>query len=202
MADYPVSFSIRQPEKFDRAHVVIRLLIVIILSVLAGASGWIPGLVYLGIPVLAAVLISQKGAETYLAEADGTMTRWLRYIVGFYAYLALLTDKLPSEAMEDYLEFRVTPGGNPSTGNALVRIILALPSAIVLALRWIVGIVLGLIAAILILVQESYPAGIYDFLRGLMRWEARLLAYLASLVEEYPPFALDTGETETPAAPA
>jgi hypothetical protein len=195
MTEYPVHFDIRQPEKFDRAHVFIRLLILIILSALAGSFSWV---VYLGVPVLAAILISQKGPERYLAEAEGSITLWLRYIVAFYAYLALLTDKLPNEPTADYMRFEVTPGGSPSTGNAILRIILAIPSLIVLVILWIVGIVLGLIAAIMILVQESYPAGIYSFLRGLLRWEARLLGYMASLVEQYPPFAFDTGE-EAPA---
>jgi hypothetical protein len=96
MTDYPVSFDVRRPEKFDRTQVIIRLLIIVILSILAGAFGWIMGIIYLGIPVLAAVLISQKGQERYLAEADATMTQWLRYLVAFYAYLALLT-RLPNE---------------------------------------------------------------------------------------------------------
>jgi hypothetical protein len=66
----------------------------------------------------------------------------------------------------------------------------------------IVGAILGIIAVIMILVQESYPEGIFNFLRGCMRWEARLLVYLAGLVQEYPPFAFDTGpEPDTPALP-
>jgi hypothetical protein len=32
----------------------------------------------------------------------------------------------------------------------------------------------------------------WRFLFGVVQWEARLLAYLASLVDEYPPFALET----------
>ena len=33
---------------------------------------------------------------------------------------------------------------------------------------------------------------------GVLRWQARLYAYLAGLVDAYPPFALDTGpETST-----
>ena len=52
------------------------------------------------------------------------------------------------------------------------------------------------IAAISILANESYPSGVYEFLRGINRWEARLLVYLASLVEEYPPFSLDTSRLD------
>jgi hypothetical protein len=198
MTDYPVSFDIQQPEKFDRTHVVIRVLILVIL----GAIGIGGGVLYLAIPVLAAILISQKGPAGFLAESESTMTRWLRYIVGFLAYLSLLTDKLPNEESTDSFRFEVRPSGNPTAGNALMRIILAIPSALVLCLLSIVGVILGRIAAVMILMQESYPAAIYDFLRGLMRWEARLLAYLASLVEEYPPFSLDTGAEGPGAVPA
>jgi len=53
--------------------------------------------------------------------------------------------------------------------------------------------ILWIIAAIMVLIQENYPDSIYNFQRGVMRWEARLLVYHASLVDQYPPFALDTG---------
>ena len=193
MSDYGVLFDATPPPKFERPQVVLRILIIAIMSALAGAFGWILGLIYLGVPVLAAVLISQKGSEHYLAESNGDMTRWLRYIVGFYAYVCLLVDRLPTGEAATTVQFEVKTSGTPSVGNALLRIILAIPSAIVIGLLWIVGLILLVIAAISILISESYPSGIYDFLRGLVRWEARLLAYLASLVQDYPPFALDTG---------
>ena len=194
MRDYGVIFDTTPPAKFDRAQVFVRILILIILSVLAGAFEWLFALLYLGIPVLAAVLISQKGPDRFLAESGDNMTKWLRYIIGFYAYLSLLTDRLPTgySTLTEAVRFEVRTSGSPSAGNALLRIILAIPSAVVLGLLWIVGMVLIVIAAISILVNESYPTGIYEFLRGLNRWEARLLVYLASLVEEYPPFSLDT----------
>jgi hypothetical protein len=192
VADYAATFDIEQPERFDRIHVVIRVLILIVLTLIGGAIGWLYGLVYLVIPVLAAVLISQKGQERYFAEASEGIVNWLRYIVAFQAYIFLLTDRLPNEKIEEFLYFDVKPEGEVSPGAALLRILLALPSAIVLALLSIRGALLGLIAAILILFEERYPESIYAFLRGLVRWSARLLAYLAGLVEKYPPFALDT----------
>ncbi|HEY8173317.1 MAG TPA: DUF4389 domain-containing protein [Dehalococcoidia bacterium] len=199
MASYPATFDISQPERFDRMHVAIRVLILIILSILGGALGWVWGLLWLAVPVVAAILISQKGAERYHAEAPDTMTKWLRWIVGAYAYLLLLTDKLPNEDQGD-LRFDVRPTGTPSVGQTLLRIILVIPHMIVLALLGIVAGILAIIAAVMILVQETYPAGIYGFLRGWIRWHARVLAYLASLVDEYPPFAFDTGH-ESPEAP-
>ena len=204
MAAYPVIFDINKPEQFDRMQIVIRILIVVILSIL-GIFGLISGLIWLGIPVLAAILISQKGAERYHAEADQDIKKWLGYIVGAYAYLGLLTDKLPNEPVNQVLRFEVRPTGTPSVGQALLRIILGIPHAIVLAILGIVAAILIVVAAIMILIQESYPEGIYSFLRGYMRWYVRVLGYMASLVDEYPPFSLDTGnETmeQLPPAPA
>ena len=33
--------------------------------------------------------------------------------------------------------------------------------------------------------------GIWGFLMGTVAWEARVLSYLLSMVEEYPPFSLE-----------
>ncbi len=189
MAAYPAVFDIEQPPKFDRVHIAIRVLILIIMSII-GSVWW---LVYLGVPVVAAIQISQKGSDGYLRDSPQTMTKWLGYLVAFYAYLGLLTDRLPNEDISQTLRFEVQPGGTHTTGSAVLRIIKAIPSAIVLGIISILGAILALIAAIMVLVQETYPESIYAFLRGVMRWHVRLLVYLASLVEPYPPFALDTG---------
>jgi hypothetical protein len=192
MAAYPAIFDINQPQKFDRMQVLIRILIVVILA-FVGILGLVSGLVWLGIPVLAAILISQKGAERYHAEAGDDMLKYQGYIIAAYAYLGLLTDRLPNEPVKETLRFEVRPTGTPSVGQALLRIILVIPHAIVLGLLGIVAAIAIFIAGIMILINESYPEGIYSFLRGYMRWYVRVLAYLGSLVDEYPPFALDTG---------
>jgi hypothetical protein len=203
MASYAATLDIAPPQKFNRVHIAIRVLIVVILGLLGGIIGWLYGAVYLGVPVAAAILVSQRGAERYLAEANDNITKWLRYLLAFYAYMGLLTDRLPNEEPKETLHFEVATGGSPTAGSALLRIILAIPSAFVLGLLGIVGAILMLYAAIMILIQETYPEGVYSFLRGILRWEARLLAYMASLVDEYPPFALDTqSEGAAPAPPS
>ena len=78
MASYAATFDIAPPQKFDRVHIAIRVLIVIVLGILGGVIGWLYGAVYLAVPVAAAILISQRGAERYLAEANDNMTKWLR----------------------------------------------------------------------------------------------------------------------------
>jgi hypothetical protein len=201
MATYGATFDIAPPEKFNRVQIAIRILIVVVLSILGGVVGWLYGVVYLAIPVVAAILISQRGAEGYLAEGNDTMTKWLRYLLAFYGYMSLLTDRLPNEEPKETLHFEVAASGSPTAGSTLLRIILAIPSAFVLGLLGIVAAVLILVAAIMILIQETYPVGIYNYLRGVLRWQARLLAYMASLVDEYPPFALDMESEGTAPAP-
>lgn len=198
-ADYPVTFDIARQEKFERPHVFLRVLIAIIFSILAGAIGWIFGLVYLVFPVISAILISQKDGQKFIEEDSSRVTRWLRWVLAIHAYLGILTDRFPTEKPEEVVRYEVQPGGTPTAGSALLRLIYSIPSALVLALIGIVSAIIWLIAAVMVLIQESYPEGMFNFQRGVLRWEARLLAYHASLVEQYPPFALDTGPETAPA---
>ena len=199
MASYPASFDVDRPDKFERPQLALRIVVLIVLSLLGGAFGWILGLVYLAFPALAAIFISQKGPEKFLEEDGPRMTGWLRWVLALYSYIAILTDRFPTEKPGDIICFEVQTGGSPTVGSALLRLIYSIPSAFVLALLGIVASIIWLIAAVMILVQENYADGLYDFQRGVLRWEARLLAYHASLVEQYPPFALDTGPEPSPA---
>ena len=65
-----------------------------------------------------------------------------------------------------------------------------IPSALALFLISLISSIVSLIAAVSILVTEHYPESLWNFQRGVVRWEARLLGYLASLVETYPPYSL------------
>lgn len=199
---YPVSFDIQQPERFDKTHVFIRILIIIILCLIAGAIGWFLGAVYLIFPVAAAIMISQKGAEQFLAESESNLTKWLRYVIALYAYMGFLTDRLPNEDPTQTFRLSVQPGGSPTAGSALLRIIYGIPSAFVLGIIGIAFIVVLPVAAISILMNETYPDWAYNFTRGYLRWETRLLAYMSSLVEGYPPFSFANGEAPAPAAAA
>lgn len=196
MAEYPVIFDITRPEKFERPQVFLRIIIVIIISIVTGAVGWIFGLVYLALPVLAAIFVSNRGTERFIEEDGPRVSGWLRWLVAFYAYLLILTDRFPTEKPGEIVRFEVRAGGSPTVGSALLRLIYSIPNAFVFLLLGIVSVAVWLIAAVMVLMRESYPEGLYNFQRGVLRWEARLLGYHASLVEEYPPFALDMGSAE------
>lgn len=193
MADYPVVFEVSRPEKFERVQVHIRIVAYFLL-------GLITSLAYWGLPIIAAIWTSQKGSQRYLDEDGPKVTGWIRWITALTAYTYLLTDRFPSDE-DTSVRYDIQPSGTPSVGSALLRLITSIPSAIVFAiLNWVAGIV-WLIGAIMILIQESYPEGLYDFQCGVVRWQARLLAYHASLVGEYPPFAFDMGPQQSATPP-
>jgi hypothetical protein len=180
-------FDLERPSAFRREHVLLRVAVLIVI-------GWIGhplGLLWIGLPVVAAILVSQKGGQRYLDENGPAVTRVLHWILDVTAYVALLTDRLPGPG-EHPVRFEPDRSGTPTTRSALLRILYAIPSLIVLAFLTFVGSIVWVIAAILVLAREQYPDGLWRFLRGVVRWEACVLAYLASLVNHYPPFAFDT----------
>ena len=193
---FPVTLDVERPPVFQRAHVLLRVGVLVVV-------GWIGhpfGLLWLGVPVVAAVLISQKGGQRYLDEDGPTVIRVLNWILDLLAYVALLTDELPGRGRHP-VRFTVERSGSPTTGSALLRILYAIPNLVVLAILAFVGVIVWWIAVVLLLVGGRYPDSVWRFLLGLVRWEACVLAYLASLVDRYPPFALETGSV-SPAAPA
>jgi hypothetical protein len=191
-----VTLEVERPRVFQRAHVLLRIALLI-------AIGWLGhpwGLLWLGLPAVAAFLVSQKGGRRYLDESGPGVTRVLNWILDLVAYLALVSDQLPRRA-EHPVRLRIERAGSPSVGSAVLRILYAIPSLIVLAILSFVGAIVWVIGVVLVLAGERYPESLWRFLLGLVRWEAHVLAYLASLVDDYPPFTLETGSV-VPAAPS
>jgi hypothetical protein len=47
------------------------------------------------------------------------------------------------------------------------------------------------IAQFAVLFTGSFPQGMHGFMAGVLRWSARVNAYLYALTDRYPPFSLD-----------
>lgn len=70
------------------------------------------------------------------------------------------------------------------------RILLAIPLFIV-GIVYAIGLVLAVIAAwFVLLFTARWPAGLYEFVAGVIRFTARITAYTFLAVDTYPPFGL------------
>jgi hypothetical protein len=197
MAPYPVFFAVSRPDKLEREALAWRILMLIVFSIAGISMGAVFALLYLALPVVSAMALSRRGPARFLVEDAPRLTRALRWVMGAYAYLMLLTDRLPSE--NDDVRFTIDPdawpvaGRGPTVTAALLRVIYSLPYALVLGILAMVSWFVWLVAALSILITENYPESLYGFQCGVLRWQARLLAYHTSLVDPYPPFSFDTG---------
>ncbi|HEX7165554.1 MAG TPA: DUF4389 domain-containing protein [Acidimicrobiales bacterium] len=82
----------------------------------------------------------------------------------------------------------------------LVKWVLVIPHAIVLAFLWVAVMVSTIAAGVSIVATGRYPRSIFDFNVGVMRWTWRVSFYALSAfgTDKYPPFSLD----HDPAYPA
>lgn len=149
--------------------------------------------------------------------------RW-SWRVAFYSYSALGTDRYPpfTLAATDYpADLEVDYPEKLSQGLVLVKWwLLAIPHLLILSaftgtFVWLVdydrgfegtaraaGVsligLLVLVAAVILLFTGHYQRPLFDFILGINRWIYRVIAYVALLRDDYPPFRLDQGAEEPP----
>jgi Domain of unknown function (DUF4389) len=145
-------------------------------------------------------------------EFNVGVLRWT-WRVQYYAIGAFATDKYPPFSLQDDPEypahFDVEYPRQLSRGLVLVKWwLLAIPHYLIVALfmgsatwaAWHFGglvSVLAVIAGVVLLFTGSYPRSVYDFVLGMNRWVLRVAAYVSLMTDEYPPFRLDMGGSES-----
>jgi hypothetical protein len=116
---------------------------------------------------------------------------YMRWRVRVGAYLALFRDEYPPFGDDPYLTTFEASYPDDVDRNRLsvgLRIIYVIPHAVVLLFLDIAWFVTTVIAWFAILFTGSYPAGLYEFGVGVMRWHVRVEAFLLLMRDEYPPF--------------
>ncbi len=143
--------------------------------------------------------------------------RWT-WRVGFYATSAFGTDRYPPFTLQrdpTYpADLIIAYPEHLSRWLVLVKWwLLALPHLIIVAIlsggfgsgtsgAWRIAsgggliTVLAVVGAAVLTVRGRYPQRLFDVTMGLNRWCFRVLAYVALMTDEYPPFRLDTGGTD------
>jgi hypothetical protein len=198
MLAYPVHYTVSRPERYTRLQLLVRLLASAALGVLGLSLGLIVVAVYLVLPAFAAVRLTARGGEGYLREDGPRVVRLLAWLAAVYAWFALVTDALPVRDPDELVHVRVEPLGTPDATTTLWRLLVGLPSALVLAFLGCLGGVVWLWSALRVLLFEQVGDAAHAYLVGVQRWTIRLLAYQAALVDVYPPFSFDDAPSTLP----
>jgi uncharacterized protein DUF4389 len=117
---------------------------------------------------------------------------YMRWRVRAIAYTALLRDEYPPFGDGAYpvvLDID-RPAAPRDRLTVAFRIVLSIPQLLMI---WALGLAWALttvVAWFAILFTGRYPARLYDFGVGVLRWTTRVEAYLLLLHDEYPPFSL------------
>ena len=199
MAPYPVQLEVSAPAQFDRIQLLIRLALSAFFGWLGITMGWVTSALFFALPVFAAIMLSTRGPDYYLHTTTSKVWPVARWLLAFFAYMLLLTDRMPVDDRDD-VRVELRPTGHPTVGSALLRLLMSIPSAFVLCFVGIAACILWLVAALSILFTRTVPPSILAFQTGYLRWHARLLAYHASFVDDYPPFSFHDRPTTTPAS--
>jgi len=204
---YPVTFSVDYPDRpLNRLTSAFRIFVAIpIMIVLGSVSGstysstyskgrgsvvliGAGGLLFLG-PLL--MLLFRRKYPRWWFDWNLELQRFTNRVL---TYVLLMDDRYPStdEQQWVHLDYPDTDGGRAlNRWLPLVKWFLAIPHYIVLALLWIALVIVVFIAWLVILFTGRYPRGMFDFVEGVIRWGARVVAYAFTLVtDRYPPFSL------------
>jgi len=188
-AAYPATLDIPVREQVPRDQAVLHTIIAIVFYWLA--QGVLGFLAFIVAPIVIAVRVGSKGGEKFIQEDGAEFARYGKLYMAIYAYVYFLTDDSPEKAIESAVKVDFQPSGNPSWPRALFAPILLIPHGLVLGILALAFILIMPWTIIVSLANEQYPKQFFEFVLKYMRWQTRVVAYLFSLTQEYPPFAWD-----------
>lgn len=184
---YPTQFDVEYPEELSRLLIFVKFLLAIPHLFILYALGVVQSVIT--IIALFAILFTTRYPEGLFKISVGV----LRWQANVSAYILLLRDEYPPfswDAGEYPLALEVEYPDTLNRWLPLVKWLLAIPNAIVLAILGFVAYILVFFAWFAILFTGKFPRGLFDFIVGTQRWTLRLNAYIYLMRDEYPPFSL------------
>jgi hypothetical protein len=203
---YPVQFRVDYPDRqLNRMTTFCRLFTVIPIAIVLGmvsGSSW--------------SWSTDNGSSVSTASAGGLLVsatvlmiifrqkypRWWfdwnlelqRFSSRVGVYLALMDDRYPStdDHQSVYLDYPYPDVPRDlNRWMPLVKWLLAIPHYLVLIVLNLIALGGIVMAWFAILFTGRYPRSIFDFVEGVIRWDNRVIGYVATMVtDQYPPFRL------------
>ncbi|MCA9821428.1 MAG: DUF4389 domain-containing protein [Dehalococcoidia bacterium] len=188
---YPFGLEVDAPAAQNRLSVLLRIFYIIPHMIVLYILGIVAAIIYF----ISWFAILFTGG--YPSGMMNFMLNYLHWSTRANAYLYLLTGQYPPFSMgpDGAYPVRLAAMGQLEGRNRLttfwpIRSILAIPHIIVLYILSIVAGIVLFISWIVALFTGSVPAGMHNFLAGVLRWNTRVNAYVLLLTDEYPPFSL------------
>lgn len=200
MSFYPVHYAVAHPLRFTRFQLLLRLIAFCAIGMLGLSFGAVFAAAYVALPAFAAARVSDGGGSAYADREGPRVLGVLRWFAAVSAWAGLIAENPPTSSPRETVYLEVDGRPMPTAGSALARLLTGLPSAIVLSILCWFGVFVWMWAALSVLVAERVGERAFSYLVGLQRWSIRLLAYQASLVDEYPPFSFADAEPSLPTA--
>ena len=71
-----------------------------------------------------------------------------------------------------------------------IKALALIPHGVVLIFLSIAHFFVSLVAQFVVAFKGEYPAGLHEFVTGVLRWQTRVFAFFFSVTDRYPPFSL------------
>jgi hypothetical protein len=199
LSQYPITVSVEaQTGARNRLTTALRPILSIPHMILVGPGTWLHRLDSAGLIGAAAYVLAVVNWFAILVAGEPIkgirdfQLYYLRWRTRAVAYMALFVDPYPPFGDGPYpATIAVAEPTVRDRATVAVRLILAVPHLIVLFFLVLAWVLCTVVAWFAILFTGIYPASLYPFALGVMRWTLRVEAYLLLLVDEYPPFTLD-----------
>jgi len=129
---------------------------------------------------------------------------WLRWQTRTFGWYTGIKDDYPPFDVESPgygIDLDVPRNDDPNHGWAVagiffIKFLAAIPHMIVLGILILIAVLIAWIGFIVTAFTGRLPDGIQDFVAGVLRWEARVMAWIYGLTDTYPPFELSATPTE------